>query len=146
MRVLADAHFLLKEVTAYSSIDYLTDISMKTRRCLSTDTNRWVVEIGRFYFKSDTSIFTYQSIYQSIDLSTDGQNGRGDTSVQYQTSGCITWPIYQQRRGDVYQLTQINEWVVPIPNLRHQYSPINLLIDQLIYLSTDGKFYGETHQ
>ena len=52
----------------------------------------------------------------------------------------ITWPIYQHRRGDAYQRTQIDGWrgrAVYISNQRHQYSPIDWSINQLIYQQTD---------
>ena len=50
---------------------YLTGISTKTWIPLSTDKNRGVTGTGRVYFKSETSIFTYLYINQSIDVSTD---------------------------------------------------------------------------
>ena len=102
---------------------------------------------GRVYFKSHTSIFTYRLIDQSFDQS-DGRNGQRDTSLPQQTSGRITWLIYQQRGGYPYWRTQIKGWrgrAVSISNQRHQYSPIDLFINQLIYQQTD-KTDGGTHQ
>ena len=50
---------------------YLTDISTERHTPLLTDTNKGVTKTGRVYFQSETSIFTYWSIDQSIDLSMD---------------------------------------------------------------------------
>ena len=69
----------------------------------------------------------------------DGQNGRRDASVVQHTVVRISWPIYQCGIADAYWRTQINVRAVYISNSRHQYSPIDLLIYQLIGISTDGQ-------
>ena len=48
-----------------------------------------VTGTGRVYFKSHTSIFTYQFIDQFFDR-LDGKNGQRDKSLQQQTLGRIT--------------------------------------------------------
>ena len=111
--------------TSYISTHYLTDISTETCRSLLTDTNLRVIGTVRVYFKSETSIFTYWLINKSIDLSTDRQNGRRDTSVGHQTSGLITWLMYQHRRGDAYWLPKIDGRFMSISNTRNLYSPID---------------------
>ena len=68
--------------------------------------NWGVMVTGHIYSKPETSIFTYRLINQSIDLSTDGRNGWRYKSVGQQTSGRITWLVYQRRRGEPYQRTQ----------------------------------------
>ena len=90
---------------------WLTDISTETRRHILMDTNQ---QTDHIYFKSQTSIFNYWLIDRSIDISTDIQNGRRDTSVGHQTPGRITLLIYKRRNGDTYQRKQIDGWAVSI--------------------------------
>ena len=118
---------------------YLTDLWTETRITLLTYKNRGVTGTGRVYFQSETSIFTYWLTNQSIDLSIDIQNGQRYIPVGNQTSGHITWLIYQWRLGYPYWGTQIDGRAVSISNLIHKYSPIDRFIDQLISLSTDGR-------
>ena len=68
-----------------------------------------------------------------------------DTSVGNQTAVRISQPIDQQGRRDAYQRTQIYGRTVSISNPRHQYSPINQLIDKLINISTDRQMERGTH-
>ena len=71
-----------------SSTHNPTDLSTETQRRLLTDTNR-------------------RTGPQLIDLSTDGRNGRRDTSVGQQTAVNICRLIYQRRRGGcIYVLIQ----------------------------------------
>ena len=63
-----------------------------------------VTGTGRVYFKSHTSIFTYLFINQSF-YRTDRRNRQRYPSVQHQTSGRITWLVYQQRGGYPYWRT-----------------------------------------
>ena len=59
---------------------------------------------------------TNQLIYQLIDISTEVQNGRRDTSVGQQTAVRIYELIYQQRRvGHIYlSMQQVSDSCVPL--------------------------------
>ena len=105
--------------TADTRTHYLTDPSTERRIPLLTDKNQGVTGTGRVYFQSETSIFTYWSINQSIDLSTYRKNVRRDTSSVQQTSGRINRLIYQQILGDPYRRTQIYGRAMSISNIRH---------------------------
>ena len=65
--------------TAYIRTYYLTDISTDRRIPLLKDTNQGVTGMGRIYFQSETSIFTYWLINKLIDIPTDIQNERRET-------------------------------------------------------------------
>ena len=102
---------------------------------------------GRVYFKYHTSKFTYQLIEQSFDRS-NGRNRWRYTSILQQKSGRVDWLIYQYRGWWPYWRTQIKGWrrqVVSISNQMNQYSPIDQLINQLIYQRVD-KMDGGKHQ
>ena len=105
-----------------------------------TATKWWYICVRRGVWTT-----THLSIDQSINWSINGQKKlRRDTSVEQHTSGCITWTIYQRRRGDPYWQTQIEGWrgrVVSISNQRYQYSLIDQSVNQLVYqrtYETDG--------
>ena len=70
-----------------------TGLSMEKRRRLLTDTNQ---RTGRFYFKSQKSIFTYQSIYQSIDR-----------YINVRTK-CVEGHISRTANSSTYLLTDIS--------------------------------------
>ena len=55
--------FMGEKVSTSSSLDYLTNLSTEMRTPINGQ-NSTVKGTGSVYFKSWTSIFTYQSIYQ----------------------------------------------------------------------------------
>ena len=61
--VSTDTNWWVKEVSNPSSVDYLTNLSTETRTPIDRHKST-VMGTGGVYFKSQTSIFTYQSIYQ----------------------------------------------------------------------------------
>ena len=69
----------------------------------------------------------------------DIQNRLLDTSIVQKKTGRITWLIYQRICRDPYRWTKINGQSVSISNRRHQYSPIDWLIDQSIDRSINGQ-------
>ena len=81
-----DMHLRVKEVSISSSVDYLTNLAIETRRRLLMDTNKrwwgWVMYISNprhQYSPIEQSV--NRLIDQLIYLSTDARNGWMDTSV-----------------------------------------------------------------
>ena len=113
-----DAHWWVKEVSTFSFIDYLDDLSMETRTPIDGH-KLTVTGTSGVYFKSQTSIFTYWSIDWSIDISiyklkgkkvgkSVGQKAAGSidkTDRKYASTGRTAPKIYRTK----YQQSQLSQ-------------------------------------